>query len=398
MITLLSFRTFVLSSLLFLFTSALGAQCAHPDYDGLEKFYLATNGDDWNDNTGWLTDCEPCGWRGVGCDENQRVNSLILRGNGLTGNLPEDFGALPMLRLINIGYNEVTGELPASLFELDQLLDIFFTGNKLTGNFPATFGSRTQLTLLRIGSNQLSGELPGELADFPNMSILALNGNNFTGSIPAGLGDLTDVFAIDLANNDLNGCFPEDMQNLCGNTRIRFGGNSKLSWKGDFTQLCAGSVTDIEQTGAPCDDGDPETSTDIITADCGCIGTIGTDGLVEDDPEVGGFNEMDEPGAERYVRTGNTPNTPGILPLTTTATSGLTAYPNPLVGGTLNIRLPGSMAGAEIRLLSLNGREITRADDVNTGFSLSMPVLEAGVYLLEATSGTNRSVTRVIVQ
>lgn len=396
MTTLHIFRTLA-PTLFFIFISAgLSAQCVHPDYMGLEKFYVATNGADWNDNSGWLTDCEPCGWKGVTCDDDQRVISIVQRGNGLTGTLPEDFSGLPLLRLINLGYNEVGGELPASLFELDALVDIFLSGNRLTGNFPATFGSRPQLTLLRIGDNQLSGNLPGELADFPGMTILSLSGNNFKGSIPEGLGDYPNIFAIDLSNNDLEGCFPVDLENLCGNTRIRFGGNTKLSWKGNFTQFCASQLVDIDQVGAPCDDSDPDTEGDMITDNCSCGGSLDTDGILVDEPEVSGFTELEEPTSERFIRTNN--DTPGVLPTVSPSVSRMTAFPNPLVGGTLNVRLPENLEGAEVRLMSLNGREITRTNNVSSGASLNVPVLQAGIYLLEAVSGTERSITRIIVQ
>jgi len=142
-------------------------------------------------------------------------------------------------------------------------------------------------------------------------------------------------------------------------------------------------------------DGDPETGTDIITEDCLCGGSIDTDGGTDEGPGIIGAGESGEQIAERFVRTGNFS---GLVPNVNVVGANLSAFPNPLVGSSLNVLLPETMTNAEVRLLSLTGREITRSANVTTGFSLDVPVLEAGVYLLEAVSGTDRNVTRIVVQ
>ena len=46
---------------------------------------------------------------------------------------------------------------------------------------------------LDLGFNQLSGEIPAELANLPNLEDLDLRGNQLSGEIPAELGNLSNL-------------------------------------------------------------------------------------------------------------------------------------------------------------------------------------------------------------
>lgn len=370
--------------------------CTHPDYEALENFYTATSGDTWVNKSGWLSDCEPCNWFGVNCDEDGRVSSLVLRGNALIGELPADIGNLDKLTLINLSYNKIGGTLPATLFTAPALKDINLTGNMISGSIPATLGDQPLLENLRLSYNLLSGEVPATLANFLDMEILTLNNNGFTGSIPEGLGDLPEIFSLDLSENDFAGCFPLDLSTFCGQDRIRFNGNPKLSWSGDFSSFCGNGLNE-EQTGAPCDDGNPDTAGDIISADCGCGGTLDPSGLVD----IGG-ELMDE--GTPTVEEGTAPNmsntrsltAPG-QPLLTTTSLTTRVFPNPVVGNEVNVQLPIGVDGGQLRLLSLAGRVIAESRATGNTSSMPVPVLEAGVYLIETVTEQGRSVNRIIV-
>jgi hypothetical protein len=381
--------------LLFFFsTASLFAQnCTHPDYPSLEKLYIATEGDGWANNDGWLDNCEPCSWTGVGCDENDRVTSIVLRGNGLSGSLPTEIGALDQLRLLNLAYNEVAGELPATLFTIAALRDINFSGNLFSGELPATVGDQPLLENLRLNNNNLTGALPDVLAGFTQMKILTLNDNSFTGTMPEGFGDLPFLFNLDLSQNDLSGCFPQDLEDLCGNARMRFGGNSQLSWSGDFSSYCLNGF-DVDQAGAPCDDGNSNTTGDVITPDCDCSGLSGPGGLLRDELQV--LEEQAELEAiqQPLVRS----NTGFTLPSTGKEITRLVVFPNPVVADKLSVRLPAGTKATQLRLLSLTGRVITQSIMNGTATELPLPDLSAGVYMLEAVTAGERSVRRIVVQ
>ncbi|MFK8161245.1 MAG: T9SS type A sorting domain-containing protein [Lewinella sp.] len=375
-------------------TASLFAQsCAHPDYSSLEKFYAATEGDSWSNNDGWLTDCEPCSWTGIGCDENDRVTSIILRGNGLTGTLPTEIGDFEHLLRINLAYNEVGGELPASLFTIASLRDINFSGNLLSGTLPSTVGEQPLLENLRLNNNQLEGSLPDALASFTQMKILTLNDNGFTGALPEGFGDLPFLFNLDFSANDLAGCFPQDLENLCGNARMRFGGNVKLSWSGDFPSYCASNFA-ADQVGAPCDDGNQLTSNDVINNDCGCGGQFDPSGILG----MGDRNTDVEPELN-VAPEGPTYNNPGSFPDPTNQLfDWLRVFPNPVVAELVSVQLPAGTEQAQLRLLSLNGRVISETTMNSPSGEMPLPGLSPGVYLLEAITAGERSVQRIIVQ
>ena len=83
------------------------------DRVALEAFYRAMGGDDWDDNTNWLSD-EPLGdWYGVDTHENGRVQYLELQNNNLTGRIPAEIGLLDSLFSFKLRDATVTGPIPA---------------------------------------------------------------------------------------------------------------------------------------------------------------------------------------------------------------------------------------------------------------------------------------------
>lgn len=91
--------------------SATLTSSLHPDYLPLVDFYRSTNGPGWFDNTGWLTNCEPCsGWNGVWC-YNNRVSGLFLVDNLLVGKIPTSIGKLSTMNFIFMGRNRLNGPI-----------------------------------------------------------------------------------------------------------------------------------------------------------------------------------------------------------------------------------------------------------------------------------------------
>ncbi len=94
---------------------AAGQGGAGTDRAALAALYAATDGPNWTDDTGWLTDAPLRAWHGVTTDGAGRVTRLSLRGNGLTGAVPAAFGNLTNLYLLYLGDNDLTGPIPAAL-------------------------------------------------------------------------------------------------------------------------------------------------------------------------------------------------------------------------------------------------------------------------------------------
>jgi hypothetical protein len=65
---------------------------------GLYDFYNETGGDDWFNNTGWLSDqTSHCEWYGVKCNEEGQVSAINLNANNLQGYV---YGVSPRLELL----------------------------------------------------------------------------------------------------------------------------------------------------------------------------------------------------------------------------------------------------------------------------------------------------------
>ena len=83
------------------------------DREALIALYHATDGPNWTHSENWLSD-KPIGeWFGVTCDGNDRVTSLMLRNNWLSGELPPELGQLSRLQELYLNGNRLVGSIRA---------------------------------------------------------------------------------------------------------------------------------------------------------------------------------------------------------------------------------------------------------------------------------------------
>ena len=135
------------------------------DRHALEALYRATGGDDWVDNTNWLTD-EPLGsWYGVDTTGGGRVKNLWLPDNELAGRIPAAIGLLDSLRSLDLSGNDLSGPFPAAIGRLRRLTDLSLGENGLSGPLPPEMGAMTGLRYVYFVENGFSGPLPLTLAD-----------------------------------------------------------------------------------------------------------------------------------------------------------------------------------------------------------------------------------------
>ena len=157
----------------------------------LGRFYRATNGPDWTQNTNWLTDAPLEEWHGVTVGLFGQLTILNLNNNNLGGSIPMDVGQLWTLGELNLGSNRISGEIPATIGKLE------FLGK------------------LNLSDNQLSGEIPAELGRLKELEVLALDRNELTGELPAELGNLANLRELHLQENEsLSGPLPDSFTNL----------------------------------------------------------------------------------------------------------------------------------------------------------------------------------------
>ena len=134
------------------------------DGEILDTLYRATGGDDWTDNTNWLSDRPLDEWFGVEADDSGNVTRLSLAGNNLVGAIPLELAGLEHLSLLDVRENALTGRVPSDLGALKLLRDLLLSDNALEGPLPGYLGYMTGLRYLDIGTNDLTGAVPGAFA------------------------------------------------------------------------------------------------------------------------------------------------------------------------------------------------------------------------------------------
>lgn len=113
----------------------------------LEELYNSTGGPNWTDNTGWLQTNTPCSWFGVNCN-GDHVFRLTLHGNQLRGEIPRQLGDLQKLNVLYLYNNSLTGEIPPELGNLRDLSALSLKTNQLSGKIPTELSTLINLTHL----------------------------------------------------------------------------------------------------------------------------------------------------------------------------------------------------------------------------------------------------------
>ena len=93
------------------------------DREVLVAFYNAMDGDNWTNNTNWLSEAPLAEWHGVHTNSDGRVFNVRLTDNQLSGELPSELGSLTYLIILGTKDNQVSGEIPVELANLPYLAD-----------------------------------------------------------------------------------------------------------------------------------------------------------------------------------------------------------------------------------------------------------------------------------
>ena len=164
------------------------------------------------------------------------LEELDLGGNNFSGALPEGLLTNANLRSLDLGDNDLTGEI--DLTGLSSLQAVNLEDNSFTGALPdvSTFpnlvtyrmgrndfeiqGFPTYLlgltNLTNVGLNDLSigGAIPTGVGGWTNMETLNLHGNAFTGTIPFSVANAESLKELSLNNNQLSGSIPFEISFL----------------------------------------------------------------------------------------------------------------------------------------------------------------------------------------
>ncbi|XP_017978157.1 PREDICTED: probable LRR receptor-like serine/threonine-protein kinase At1g34110 [Theobroma cacao] len=93
---------------------------------------------------------------------------------------------LPLVKIIDLSANNLTGKVPEEIIKLHRLGTLNLSNNHLTGSIPSNIGNLYLLETLDFSRNQLSGSIPPSLSSISSLNHLNLSYNDLVGKIPSG--------------------------------------------------------------------------------------------------------------------------------------------------------------------------------------------------------------------
>ncbi|KAK4835202.1 hypothetical protein QYF36_006725 [Acer negundo] len=88
--------------------------------------------------------------------------------NELTGDIPTDIGNLQQIKAMNLSHNSLSGSIPESFSNLSNIESLDLSHNKLSGRIPPQLTQLNSLAIFNVSINSLSGPVPdkGQFANF----------------------------------------------------------------------------------------------------------------------------------------------------------------------------------------------------------------------------------------
>ncbi|XP_021764373.1 receptor like protein 30-like [Chenopodium quinoa] len=172
---------------------------------------------------------------------------LILRHNNFYGKITTPFRGsvcndFHRLRIIDLSYNYLTGNLPSGYFQSwdamaistenlsnssNSLFFMYYVENYQIWpydeiyNYVVTITNKGSeifypkiLTVLRVidfSSNKFTGRIPKDIGNVRGLQTLNLSNNNLVGPIPSSLANITGLESLDLSENILSGSIPREL-------------------------------------------------------------------------------------------------------------------------------------------------------------------------------------------
>lgn len=201
----------------------------------------------------------------------ENLTILDLENNDFSQEWPMAVFRIPNLRTLNLNHCSLDGPIPEKLYGMSTLTTLRLSNNNIIDTISSEIGNLTQLEDLVLWDNKFYGNIPQQLIELRRLQFVYLFKNSFEGTLP----DFThsNLFELLLNENNFSGCIP---YSYCDIVRANLNNNPLLPWEGIIDPFCE---DEQEQIGAPCDDGDPNTSNEQINDDCECAAPSNNDEL-----------------------------------------------------------------------------------------------------------------------
>ncbi|KAL6843703.1 hypothetical protein ACP4OV_026274 [Aristida adscensionis] len=190
------------------------------------------------------------------------MTQLRLQGNSFQGPIPRSLSNLVKLTSLRIG-DIVNGSSPLDFIgNMTSLGDLVLRNSKISDTLASVdFSKFGILNLLDLSFNNITGQIPQSILNTPSLSFLFLGNNSLSGNLPATKSPL--LTNLDFSYNHLSGSFPswateKNLQlNLVANEFVMDNSNnSVLPWG----LYCL-------QRNTPCFLGSPQSAS--FAVDCG---------------------------------------------------------------------------------------------------------------------------------
>jgi len=168
--------------------------------------------------------------------ELDNLISLNLSFNSLV-TLEGPLSNLSFLSVLDLRSNQLQGQLPG-LPQFATYLD--FSRNNFSSIIPASIGDSLAFSyFFSLSSNNLYGSIPQSICSATYLQVLDLSNNSFTGKIPQCLIEISGTLGVlNLRRNELNGPIPDSFPGNCGLQTLNLNGNKIEGWLPESLASC----------------------------------------------------------------------------------------------------------------------------------------------------------------
>ncbi|KAI3472167.1 hypothetical protein Pfo_029655 [Paulownia fortunei] len=131
-----------------------------------------------------------------------KLKLIRAENNRFTGEIPDSISEAAQLEHVQIDNNSFTSKFPLGVGKVRSLYRFSASLNGLYGELPPNFCDSPVMSIINLSHNFLSGRIP-EVSECRKLVSLSLANNSFVGEIPESLADLPVLTYLDLSQNNL---------------------------------------------------------------------------------------------------------------------------------------------------------------------------------------------------